>query len=193
MELYSSSEQAFAAYSNPSVLAGTCAGTSGINVFTNCFKIKPRFQTNINQALTFNGLRGCWIWAAELGYNLFARQHETVELLNCNPLNGVFLKAVDGLGEVTTARTIKANYRDSSIEFTDPNYNRLELAACDINEESVAAPAAISHCIYGMLGIKRNESCPCFGGIGASYEFQPSEINTAVERWTVWAKYGITF
>jgi len=195
MEVYSSPEQANAAFTQAATNAeaATAAGTSGINVFTQCVKVTPRFSTVINQAIIFSGLRSCWIWSAEIGYNLYARQQETIKLLDCDPLRGVYLKGVDGAGSATTARTIKANYRDSVVFFSDPNYTRLELSAADINLDSIAAPAAISHIMYAMVGIKRNQNCPCFAGLGASYEFQPREINTLFDRWTVWVKGGITF
>jgi len=195
MEVYSSPEQANAAFSlqGSDPRTATSIGTSGINVFTTCLKVTPRFSTVINQAIIFSGLHSCWIWSAEFGYNLFARQQETIKLLDCDPLQGIFLKGIDGNGSATTARTIKSNYAESVVLFNDPNYNRLELSASDINLDSVAAPAAISHIAYAMLGLKRNANCPCFAGVGASYEFQPREINTTFERWTVWVKGGITF
>ena len=195
MEVYSSPEQANAAFTlnptNPE--AAVSLGTSGINVFTRCVKVTPRFSTVINQALLFSGLRGPWMWSGEIGYNIYVRQEETIKLLDCDPLQGIFLKGIDGAGSATTAKTIKANYRDSVVLFSDPSYARLELSAADIDVRSIAAPSAVAHIIYAMVGLKRNENCPCFFGLGASYEFQPREINTAFERWVVWVKGGITF
>lgn len=47
----------------------------GINVFTHDMKVKPRFQSRINQAVYFNS--ECF--RAEMGWNVFARTKECVE------------------------------------------------------------------------------------------------------------------
>jgi hypothetical protein len=50
--------------------------TPGINVFTTDFYIKPQFQGRLNQAVYFQGEH----FRAELGWNIFARQKDCVQL-----------------------------------------------------------------------------------------------------------------
>lgn len=192
MEVYSSPEQA----SKAKTEANFSLGTSGINVFTNCVRVKPGFQGIFNTGWQIRYYGNCWTWLGELGYNLFARQAERLELDCCNILQGVALKNIVGLGETTTARTIKSNYENPAADISvgvDFNARYLELSDCDIDLESASVPAIISHTVYGTFGVKGEGNCPYFGGVGASYEFQQKEINTALERWTVWAKFGLTF
>ncbi len=189
LETYDGTVQANRAF----VDSNTYSGTFGRNVFKHCVSVTPYFQGILNQAFNFNKDNGCWRFISEFGYNLFARQAEQVELLNCNPLNGTYLKGINGSGTSTTARTIKANYKDSIVTFEDPYYTRTQLTACDIDLDSAAHPSVISQTMYGSLGIMLSKTCPSFAALGASYEFQAGDINTALERWLVWIKLGITF
>jgi hypothetical protein len=189
LETYSSTIQANKAFVN----AETFSGTFGNDVFRHCVRVTPYFQGILNQAFNFNKDNGCWRFISEFGYNLFARQAEQVELLKCNPLNGVYFKGIDGNGTSTTARTIKSNYRDSIVTFDDPYYTRTQLTACDIDLESAAHPAVISQIMYASIGAMLSKTCPSFIALGASYEFQAGDLNTALERWLVWMKLGITF
>lgn len=189
LETYSSTVQANKAFVN----SDTFSGTFGNDSFRHCVKVSPSFQGILNQAFNFNKDNGCWRFITELGYNLFARQAEEVELLKCNPVNGVYFKGIDGRGTSTTARTIKADYPSSVVTFDDPYYTRTQLTACDLNLESAAHPAVISQTLYASAGVMLSRTCPAFFAIGASYEFQHGDINTALERWLVWAKLAMTF
>lgn len=192
MEVYSSPEQASQAFTD----SDASAGTSGINVFTTCFKVKPGFQGILNNAWLFKWYGDCWTGLFEVGFNLYARQAERLEIDCCGVLEGVALKSVKGRGETTTARTIKSNYENPGADIsTGVTFaaRYLELSDCDIDLESASHPAVISHTAYATLGVKGEGNCPYFAGVGASYEFQQKEINSALERWTVWTKFGLTF
>lgn len=169
------------------------SGTFGNDIFRHCVRVTPYFQGILNQAFNLNKDNGCWRFITEIGYNLFARQAEEVELFKCNPVNGVYLKAIEGRGDATTAATIKSNYRDSIVHFDDPYYTRLQLTACDLNLESASHPAVILQTLYGSVGFMLNRTCPAFGALGASYEFQAGNINTGLERWLIWIKLASTF
>lgn len=189
LETYNGTVEANSAFAN----ANFSSGTFGYNSLRHCIKVDPAFQGILNQAFQFNKTSGCWNFISELGYNLFMRQAEHIHLPECNPVRGVYLKGINGAGTATTARTIKANYKDSVVQFDDPNYTRLQLSACDLDLESASHPAVLSNTIYASVGIRRNKTCPAFFALGTSYEFQTGEINTALERWLVWTKIGITF
>jgi hypothetical protein len=187
MEVYNGPEEAAIAASNQSVTSGT----SGINVFTRCVQVSNHFSADINSCIAASyDLKDAAVMG-ELGFNLFARQAEVVDFFDCsNILNKVALKAVQGLGGTNNARTIKNNFTAATVEF-DQSY--LALNNCDIDPESAAHPTVISHIAYLSLGYRWNSSCPGFIGIGVSCEFALKDINSALERWTLWGKFGITF
>ncbi|MCL4361698.1 hypothetical protein M1446_05080 [Candidatus Dependentiae bacterium] len=158
------------------------SGTSGINVFTSCFKVKPRFLFNINSAIRYDH---CEDWALEVGYNFFARQAESVELC-WNPDSA--LKSVNGLGFTNIAKTIKNNFTDCDIPLAD--YAPIEKNEIDL--DSAAHPGVLSNIIYLTIGY--NSTChdrPIFAAVGGSYEF--ASINTTLDRWLIWFKAGISF
>ena len=158
------------------------SGTSGINVFTQCVKVSPRFANNFNTAFVYTHCD----FMAELGWNFFARQREKVELQNW--AGAAQVKDIGGAGNTNTARTIKNNYPDSFVDVAD--YQALALS--DLNLDSAAHPAVLSHIIYGAIGYNWSDRCyPTFIGLGASYEF--AHVNTAISHWTVWGKAGISF
>jgi hypothetical protein len=186
-EVYSRPE--YAAYAAQDKLVG--AGTSGINIFTQCVRVSPHFSGDVTIAMLINRICALAEFMLELGFNLYARQAETVELLKRDAiLNSVGLKAVQGKGGTNHARTIKDNYPQSTASF-DQSY--LSLNNCVIDLACAAHPAVISHTLYGAVGYRWNTSCPGFVGLGGSYEFTPDKINSALERWTLWGKLGITF
>lgn len=176
-------------YSNPNQAAGAFAalnpdsGTSGINIMTQCVKVFPRFNATMTTALSYR----CRCWLAEAGYNFFARQAEKVELANQWTTNPA-LKSLAGAGTTTVARTIKDNFQDCFFDFADYH----PFTVCDLDLESAAHPAVLSHLIYATAGYNWYECCyPTTLAIGGSYEF--GDTNAQLERWTVWGKCVIAF
>jgi hypothetical protein len=185
-EVYSSPEQAFAAFQDNSF----SSGTSGINIFTQCFNVKANLSGDWNTAFVLTRRGDCSSFQLELGYNLFARQSETVELRCCNPIDNIALKGIDGEGTTTLARNIKQNFRDSVVAF---NNGYIRLDQCDVDYQSVAHPATISNIVYAAIGYKRERNCPWIASVGGSYEFANHRVNTHLDRWLIWGKFGFTF
>lgn len=179
LALYDNQEAAIEA----SLSEDAFSGTSGINVFTGCFKVSPRFSFNINTALIYRHECG---FEAEVGYNLFARQAEEVCLKSWNPEPQV--KSVLGLGFTNIAKTIRYNFIGSDIAAADFT----PIPASELNIDSAAHPAVLSNIIYGNLTYNWDDLChPVFVSVGGDYEF--SSINTSLQRWLVWGKFGISF
>ncbi len=158
------------------------AGTSGINVFTTCAQVHPKFTVNTNSGFIYSwkGLQ------AELGFNFFVRQAE--EITKCSWNNDVAIKNINGSGETNIARTIKDNFNGSAIALAD--YKHLTLQDLDLN--SAAHPTTLTHTIYAALGWNWNDICiPTFLGFGGSYEF--TTVTSALDRWLVFGKVGISF
>jgi hypothetical protein len=158
------------------------AGTSGINVFTTCAQVSPKFTANTNTSFIYNylGLQ------AEVGFNFFVRQAE--EITKCSWVTDVAVKDVDGTGLTNIARTITNDFPNSDIALA--SYTPLTLADLDLN--SAAHPTMLSHTVYAAAGWSWDDIClPVFIGAGGSYEF--STVNTALDRWLIFGKIGISF
>ncbi len=182
----------------------------GINFFTQEVNVTPRFWTSINSALVYNQRCG---FAAELGWNFWAKQAEKVSLKNSSCFTGVTLVglgvdnqqygSITGLDNqtnllntignnnaigpcvVATVNTLVAN------TFLEDVAIAPALTAANLNLCSGANPAAMTNMVYGTLGWNFDWCAPMFVGVGGSYEFTP--INTALNRWTVWGKWGVSF
>lgn len=169
------------------------SGTSGINVFTKCMKVKPYYSATFNTALTY---KYCDL-IAELGYNFYVRHQEKVFLKHGAWKESVALRALDGLGETSLARTIQKNFVASNVpQFPNPTtgetgFQETAIKYQDLDLNSAAHPAVFSNIVYGGLGYEWHVcNLPMFAGIGGSYEF--SSINTAINQWAVWGKIGIS-
>ena len=179
MEMYANVDQAETAFNN----LDADSGTSGINIMTQCVKVAPRFNVTNTTALSYR----CRAWVAEIGYNFFARQAEKVELAQPWQVNAA-LKSVQGAGRTTIARGIKNDFETSSFDFAD----YFPFTGADLDLESAAHPAVLSHLIYGTFGYDWHECCyPTTLAVGASYEF--GDTNAQLERWAVWGKFVVAY
>ncbi len=179
MEVYRTAEAAELA--NTSVDLNS--GTSGINVFTKCLEVKPRYCADGNSAIIYRHDCG---FNAEIGYNLYVRQAEEVCLKNWN--EAPVLKSVIGAGEMQLARTIGKQFTGSDIAYSSTNYSNTTILKKDLNIDSASHPSALANIVYGGLGY--DWSC-VFIGLGASYEF--SSVNTIINRWAAWGKLGFSY
>ncbi len=203
IEVYQNIDAAAAAASPANLLtSGAYSGTSGINVFTLCAKVTPRFQTDFNTGLIYKHHNGrCGVFMAEAGINTWYRQGDKIELDCCDSLGGAAVKDINGLGNTNWARTIASNMHSELYPYNGVLANAVytqnvgirydALSANSINLHSGAAPYALSFTGYLTLGYKRSEDCPEFMSIGGSYE--GSECNAVLQRWMVWGKLGTTF
>lgn len=179
IETYASLEDAQIASAN----FNTDSGTSGINLFTQCVRVSPRFQAEFNSAFIYSHCN----WMVEVGYNFFGRHGELVEL-NDEWVEGPAIKDIGGQGITNFARTIQNNYPGSSIALND--YTPLHQK--DLNLDSAAHPCVLSNILYGTVGYNWDCGCyPTFTALGASYEF--THGNNALERWLIWGKLGFAY
>lgn len=179
--------------------------TPGANVFARKLKVHPRFEVNMTTALVYNqcGFQG------EIGYNFWARQAERVTLNEPWTLGPSIAALNLASGTVANQTNRLSNIGDNNLGAgcggvaatpTGANINLLDatgavissrlIQLCDLNLNSAAHPAAMSHVVYGSLGYCFDCCWPIFAGIGGSYEF--TGVNTALNRWTVWGKLGLS-
>jgi hypothetical protein len=168
------------------------AGTSGINVFTRCVRVKPHAQFQATNAFLIEQDMACGTALVELGLNLFARQAEKIEFDCCEEFSPA-LKAAGGLGRTTYARTIRDNFPGCDVVPGVPagSFNYARLRTCDLDAESASHPAVFSYTFYGAVGYRFSDDCPHFVGLGGSYE--SASVNTTLHRWTIWAKAVAAF
>lgn len=173
--------------------------TPGVNVFTQCVKVRPGYSFNMTSALVYSGCS----FAAELGYNVFARSGDCVKL-DKPWVEGPALIDPAGHGFTRPIRDITGNFflEASTIPGSpvallpvDPtNYQDSIITADDLDLVSAASPCLISNTIYGTVGLEFDTFCdiPAFAHVGGSYEFANTN-NAAGNRWTVWGKIGLSF
>ncbi len=179
----------------------------GINLFTQKMRVHPRFSFDTNVALVYNTDCG---FNAEVGWNFWARQGERVSLRNRNNDGNrtddtasvpfvpgrFFITALSTANTFFATRTNRlSNIADNNNGAGADNDSPLDPAFAldfeDLDLLSAAAPAALSNTVYGYLGYNWDDRCyPLFVGLGGSYEI--SKKNTALNRWLVWGKFGIS-
>lgn len=159
---------------------------NGSEFFTQKMQVTPRFQGDINTAFVYTG---CNV-QAEIGYNFWARQAEKVRL-DKSWQEGPAIKNIADSGggepEINRLSNIGNDNVDADVDYS----SETRIKESDLDLASATHPAALSHIVYGALGYRWDDWCwPTFVGFGGSYEF--SAVNTAVNRWTVWGKLGIS-
>jgi len=176
-------------------IAGTL--TPGINLMTREVKVSPRFSHNLGAAVLLDkgGFQG------ELGTNVFCRQAECVKLACAWPTgeDAPALPDTDGTGlnpyrgiDITGTGRFDAFDVLGEGSMAD-EYQNYTITECDLDLQSAAHPAILSYTIHGALGYRWDEcEYPVHINAGASYEFA-DDVNTVLNRWTVWGKLGFAF
>ncbi len=186
--------------------------TPGINVFTTDFYVKPQFQGRINQAVYFQAEH----FRAELGWNIFARQTDCIQLAcewtaapafaDSSYIGGVGLNnnrtiyndsqttafnVVDKLNRVTpvTTATTMVTIAGNTLDAT--SYDDFAITDAQINYQSMATPGVITNTPYLTLGYAFSGDLKPEFSIGGSYEFTTS--NRALNQWLLWGKFDLAF
>lgn len=183
--------------------------TPGINVFTTDFYIKPQFQGRLNQAVYFQGEH----FRAELGWNVFARQTDCVQLAcewtqapafaDSSYLSGLALNnnrtiyndsqttAVNATTRINRVNATPAIVGLNGLVVSASNYDDFAITSDEINYQSVATPGVITNTPYLVLGYAFESDYKPQLSVGGSYEFTTS--NRALNQWLVWGKFEIAF
>lgn len=165
----------------------------GINVFTRPLKISQGTARDLNSAFVFKNDCGVQI---EAGYHFYSRQSEQAELSH-KWIPGPAIAAIDNDGRFTLGQISRNNatinvYQGILNDRVDGVEVYKEIQKSDLDLESACHPALVSHIIYVSFSGNWNElKYPVYFGVGGSYEF--TSRNTALERWMVWSKVGVSF
>ncbi len=187
MQMYASKEQAQEAANSADPNTQLRLGVPGINVLTQCVRVKPHFSRTFNWGFIYNHCQ----FRGELGYNFYAREAECVEL-ECPWVEGPALKCIfTGAGQTDSVQQIGNRFGNLNCKSVN-DYDQNIITAEDLDLNTAAAPCTLSHTIYGSMGYHWDERCyPTFVGLGGSYEIVTN--NTSVNRWMAWAKFGLSF
>lgn len=169
------------------VATARTAGTPGINLFTQCVKVKPYLNSTINSALIYTSCN----LQLEGGYNFFTKQAECVRLdTNFLPVSAV--RAATGGGATNNVQQIGNDY-DGVNDLPVALYAENIITAADLDLRSAASPSQFIHTFYGAVGYTWS-FWPRFlptTSLGGSYEY--TQTNTALDRWMVWGKMAFLF
>ena len=201
MEVYANKDDAEKAYNfstDGQDLAALLYATPGINIFTRDLCVRPRVSATSNWALIFHNMDRAF--SAELGLNFYMRQRECVEL-ECVWKEEAALKGYFGAGSTSIFRTIDYDASlqpdlnsatDRTIDRDITEYEESVIKLEDLDLESAAHPGIVSYTAYLMLGKQWDDrEYPLFLTGGFSYEY--GSDNTAMSRWLVTLKGGISF
>jgi hypothetical protein len=115
----------------------------------------------------------------DLGYNLFFREHESLEL-NEDPFGDDQYGVAEPSFNTANAFTQTAAIEDHL------------LTIHDLDLKGASTPSLLTHKLYGGLGwAMSKKGYSALLGIGGSYEFATS--NCDLETWALWAKFGVSF
>jgi len=167
----------------------------GINVFTQPVDVWPRSSFNANTSFVYKANDG---FIAEGGYSTYYRQEEEVKLA-CPWLDNVSIIGIDQTDTTIYATESNATMRrfleNQGIIIDKDQAGRpavVKVTEADLDLRSAAHPCTISHAIWGAMGYQWDDLCiPLLVSGGGSYEF--STENLALHRYTVWAKFILSF
>ncbi|MBU1008188.1 hypothetical protein KKA53_03870 [Candidatus Dependentiae bacterium] len=178
---------------------GSTTTTPMANFLTQNVKVTPgsHFDGIVQFAFNYDN------WTFDLGYNLFAKEKEDVDL-KCNSCEDACSTACDtGCSDACcpvitwedNTYAVAKNTWDTSGAFAAAN---AYLATADwINRTDLCTdpctnPSVVTHKIYGGFGYAfKDWDYPLILGLGGSYEFATD--NDCLEAWSLWAKVGLTF
>jgi hypothetical protein len=164
-------------------------GTPGIDLLTQDVHVRPGFYRMFNAALIIDTT--CYEF--EVGYNFFARQAECLRLA-CPFPTGIALKSIAvGGGQTAPFQEIDNDFADNCVGTPVANYANNIITEADLDLDSAAHPATLTHTVYGSVAFQWNSYCnmPMFFAVGGSYEFSPD--NVGLNRWMAWGKFGFAF
>ena len=161
---------------------GTTITVPGVNILTQRVRVYPYATVDLDVGLTasYNS------YHVAIGYNLWARSHERLELIapTCEVKNFNF-EHYGIAGKSDTASASASTIAHQAPD--DPVFITLEQRDISLPSGSYAGGSA--HRVYGNLGYYAPEVNNLFASVGGFYEI-PNDRNTVFRNWGIWAKLG---
>lgn len=162
---------------------------AGINALTQNVSVTP--QSTIQWWLALN-YELC-DWNFEIGYNLFWRQKEKINVNSLAPFDpaiGIYQLGCGGTSCTTSSTATIGTFnpaRDASF---------VALTPADLNLDSAAAGKALTNKVYGAISTT-GCLCECIDwttSVGAGYEFVTNSYKcNALSYWSIFGKFGFIF
>lgn len=160
------------------------------NILTREVKVSPGNQVDARLGLAYRngGL------AFDLGYNVFAKEAEVVEVVNnCFNANnerfGRVAKSFSGTDFTLASDTAPPS---AGIAATQSTTAATSIGPSQLTTEPAQTPSQVTHKIYGGLGYAfEGWETPAMIGLGASYEGHTSQAG--LDNWSIWGKIGLSF
>lgn len=207
IEVYESQDQVQQALDlrGDAPLSSIFLASPGINVLTLDAKVTPGFNFTSNIALFLQYTKNSCAIDFELGYNLYAKQREKLALKNTFATEAAIKDHV-GMGVTNPIRNMSTDLLTNDASFallvdngmldTDTviaEYKKNQIKETDLDLSSAAHPCFVAHTVYGNLSYQWNNCyMPLDLGLGGSYEFNGNS-NALLERWLLWAQFGVQF
>ena len=160
----------------------------GINFFTKKLYVTPKFQLNWLTILHVN----FEFLNIEVGYNLWFRQKEKVELKIWDEsiyiCHTQFNQPLANPTETHSFSQARIDLDINTAGGADPNI--IYVSQQDLNIESAVHPKIFSHKIYAALQISGEwKDNPVATSVSGAYEFANS--NKSLENWSIWFQVNI--
>jgi hypothetical protein len=157
------------------------------NVSTQELDVTPgvHCQALVNLAFTFKGIN------IDCGYNLFAKQKETVKL-KYPWQDDMYAIAYDD--HATNTNYFMIEQASGAFDATAIDGNILgkhPIQWNNIDLRSATTPAQITHKFYGAISHTTSWKTPLLCGIGAAYELGSS--NTSIDAYSAWFNASVAF
>jgi hypothetical protein len=151
------------------------------NILTRDVGVRPGWQVEGLANMVFN-----WNdFTFDLGYNLFAKERESV-MLKCWPSTGMYAVASYAANPATA-------FAAGDVWPNPGNGDTTWIMKEDIITEAAVTPVYVTHKIYGGVTYAMNDwEYPFMFGVGASWEFTQG-TNSALDGYALWAKIAVTF
>jgi len=152
------------------------------NVLTMPVGVEPGSQVELLAGLAFN-----WgNFTFDAGYNLFAKEKESVTVKCCSWADDTYAIA-DPLYNPNNA--FASDYVWNPAGVVPAGW----IQRCDLCADTAATPVYVTHKVYGGFGYSCTKwDYPIMLGLGGSWEFTQG-TNSALDGYALWAKLGITF
>ena len=168
-------------------------GFPAINIFTQPLSVTPGSRINWWTALHYAHAA----WHAEIGYNLWWKQQEKVDL--SNSITIPYFAAIQDLGAFATGKELlSASTATISQGIVGPNAvvsdaEIITLSDDDFDLHSATQESATSNTLYATIGYELPciYNYPLLCGLAGSYEFFKN--NTILNNYTLWAHLILSF
>jgi hypothetical protein len=178
---------------SPYVLLGTIGADAGtplvpaVNVLSNGVDVTPGSQLDAIFALAYNngGL------TFDLGYNLYYREEEDVDL-KCNSCCSSDVQYAIAARNFDTRIAFGDDATSANLNIDQCIGPKKAISKCDIDTDAAATPSQCTNGIYGGLGYHfKKWDYPLLMGIGGKYDWASS--NSEFDSWSIWAKLAVSF